>query len=274
MALNVFEYVDYKKYLCDWRREEKRRNPRLTHEYLCVALGQKNRSYYNDIEKGRKIIGAEVLDRLIRLFGLQGNAAKYFRAMVRYGQPATFLEREFWFEQIVLLNNTPKHVIDKETYIYFKEWWHSAIRAVLDTCDIDDNYKLIARKFWNRITTAQARESVQLLSRLGFIKKNSSGFWKPTEKVLSTGDNVASECLRQYQLANYNILRQILEADLPGSHDSTLMTISVSQIGLERILARLKNVRSEIVSISHKDEKYADRVYQIAIHAYPLSRKD
>jgi hypothetical protein len=41
MPLNIYEYIDYKKFLSDWRKAEKQRNPGLTHEYLCHALGQK-----------------------------------------------------------------------------------------------------------------------------------------------------------------------------------------------------------------------------------------
>jgi uncharacterized protein (TIGR02147 family) len=274
MALNVYEYIDYKKFLSDWREEEKRRNPGLTHEFLCCALGQKNRSFYNDIEKGRKFIGSEVLDRLIKLFGLQSQEGKYFRALVGYGQPATYAEKEFWFEQIVEMNNTPKRLIDKDTFRYFKEWWHSAVRSALDTCDINTNYAALAKKLFNRITQTQAQESIRLLAQLGLIQKSTDGFWKPTEKVVTTGNNVKDECMRRFQLANHEILRQVLEEDKPGTHDSTQLIVSVSQKGLERIINRIRQIRSEIVSIAHKDEEASDRVYQIAVHAYPVSRKD
>ena len=79
--------------------------------------------------------------------------------------------------------------------------------------------------------------------------------------------------MRRYHLANHDILRQILEQDIPGTHDSTQLIVSVSKKGLERIVNRIRQIRSEIVSIAHKDEESSDRVYQIAIHAYPVSRK-
>jgi uncharacterized protein (TIGR02147 family) len=92
--------------------------------------------------------------------------------------------------------------------------------------------------------------------------------------VLSTGDVVRDELLRQYQLSNHDILRSILEKDEPRTHDSTQLTVSVSREGIERIIKRIKQLRSEIISIAHKDEKKAERVYKIAIHAYPESRKE
>jgi uncharacterized protein (TIGR02147 family) len=271
LNLNIYEYIDYKKFLAAWREDEKRRNSGLTHEYLCGALGQKNRSFYNDLEKGRKLIGSEVLDRLIKLFGLQNQEAKYFRALVGYGQPATYAEKEFWFEQIIEMNNTPKRIIDKETYLYFKEWWHAVIRSTLDTCNISNSYTTLSRKLLGRITPKQAEDSIQLLFKLGLIAKSDKGFWKPVEKAITTGDNVKNECMQRYHLANNAILRQILEEDQPGTHDSTQLTVSVSRKGLDRIINRIHQIRSEIISIAHKDEESAERVYQIAIHVYPVT---
>lgn len=58
---NIFEFIDYTKFLTAWREAEKERNSGLTHEYICAKLGQKNRTYFSDIEKGRKIIGGRCL---------------------------------------------------------------------------------------------------------------------------------------------------------------------------------------------------------------------
>jgi uncharacterized protein (TIGR02147 family) len=272
-GLNIFEYIDYKKYLMDWRKAERENSPGLTHEYLCRKLGQRNRSYYSDIEKGRKVIGSGVLDRLIKLLRLKGNEAKYFRALVGYGQPGPYEEKEFWFEQIVELNNTPKMLIDKKTYSYFKEWYHTTIRAFLDICDFRGDYQETARRLYSRITPKQAKESIAILRELGLVKPDEKGCLKPTDKVVTTGDAVRHELLQKYQLANHRILRKILEKDEPDSHNSTQLTVSVSSPAYERILKRISQLRGEIISIAHKDEQRADRVYKIAIHSYPETIK-
>ncbi len=271
---DIFSYLDYRKFISDWRKAEKERTPGLTHEYLCRKLGQKNRSYFSDVEKGRKIIGPEVLTRLIDLMNLKGDRAKYFRAMVGYGQPATYRDKEFWFERIIELNNTPKKLIDKDTYEYFDKWYHTSIRSLMDVINIKNDYKKIAEKMFNRITPEQAKSSIALLKRLNLIKENSKGFWKPTDKIVSTGNNVQAECMKKYHLSNNEVLRDILQKNEPGTHDSSIMTVSVSKTGLNRIIKRIQQLRKEIISISHKDEDRADRVYKIAVHAYPESRKE
>jgi uncharacterized protein (TIGR02147 family) len=271
---NIFEYIDFKRFLTGCREGEKRINPGLTHEYLCAKLGQKNRTYFSDVETGRKNVGPEVLSRMIKLLNLSENEAKYFRALVGYGQTATPEERDFWFEQIIQLNNTPKKIVDKKTYAFYKKWYHTTIRAYLETCNFKNDHALASKRLYGRVSPKEVQESVKVLKSLGLISPNKQGFLKPTEKILSTGDVVKDELLRQYHLSNHEILRTILEKGEPNSHDSTQLTVSVSREGIERIVKRIRQLRSEIISIAHKDEKNAERVYKIAVHVYPESRKD
>ncbi len=271
---NIFEFIDFRKFLTAWREYEKKNNPGVTFEYLSAKLGQKNRVYFSDLEKGRRSVGPEVLDRLIKLMDLSGDEAKYFRAIVGYGQPATCEEKEFWFEQAVQLNNTPKKLVDKKTFDFYKKWYHTTLRAYLETCDFKNEYAEASRKLYGRVSPKEVQEAIKNLLALGLVAPDGNAYIKPTDKVLTTGNVVKDELLRRYQLANHDVLRTILEKDEPGTHDSTQLTVSVSRQGIERIVKRIKQLRSEIISIAHKDEHKADRVYKIAIHAYPESRKD
>ncbi len=271
---NIFEFIDFKKYLTAWREAEKKATPGLTHEYLCAKLGQKNRTYFSDVENGRKNIGPEVLNRMVKLLKLDDNGAKYFRALVGYGQRATYEEREFWFEQVVQLNNTPKRIVDKKTYDFYKKWYHTTIRAYLETCNFKDEYAAASKKLYGRVSPKQVQESIKILKALRLISSNSEGYLKPTDKILSTGDVIKDELLRQYQLSNHDVLRTILEKDEPNTHESTQLTVSVSREGIERIIKRIKQLRTEILSITHKDGKKAERVYKIAVHLYPESTKN
>ena len=169
-------------------------------------------------------IGQGVLDRLIKLLALSSDEAKYFRAIVGYGQPSTCEEREFWFEQAIQLNNTPKRLVDKQTYSFYKKWYHTTVRAFLETCDFVDNYAEASRKLYGRVSPKQVKEAIDNLQSLGLVAPNDKGFLKPTDKVLTTGDVVKDELLRQYQLSNHDILRTVLEKDEPRTHDSTQLT--------------------------------------------------
>jgi uncharacterized protein (TIGR02147 family) len=271
---NVFDYIDYRAFLSDWREAQKENDPGLTHAYLSAKLGQKNRTYFSDLEKGRRAIGTGMLERLIRLLCLGPSEGKYFRAIVGFRQSTSFGEREFWFEQAIQLNNTPKRFVDEKTYSFYKKWYYTTIRAYLETCDFRNEYAEASRKLYGRVSPKEVREAIASLKSLGLIAADERGFLKPTDKVVVTGDPVKNELIRRYHLANLGILRSIVEKDEPGTHDGSQLTVSVSRQGIERIVKRIKQLRSEILSIAHKDGQPAERVYKIAIHAFPESRRD
>lgn len=272
-SINIYEFLDYRSYLVAWRTEGRKQNPTLTHEYICNALGQNNRSYFSDIEKGRKIIGSEVLDRLIKLIGLKGDESKYFRALVGYGQSGNYGEEEFWFERLMELNKAPRQHLTKEKYSYFKQWYHSVIRAYLDTTTFSGDYKKLVRDLYNRITEEEAKESIALMRKLDLVE-DIDGVIKPTDKVVTAGDDVRDECIRAYNVSTNSILHSILEKAEPKTHNSSLLTVSVSKKGLALIEKRIHAFRQEIMAIAHKDEAAASGVYQVALHAYPLCKKE
>lgn len=273
MKPNIFEYIDYRQFLTDWYKSEKENNPGFTHEYICEKLKLRTRSYFGDILKGRRSIGPEVSKRLTRLLGLSGDEVKYFRAIIGYGNPKKDDDKEHWFEQIVQLNNTPKKLVDKKTYQFFKNWYHTTILSYLEICNFKHDYAGAAKALYNRVSPKDVQEAIRNLKTLNLIAPDKNGCFKPTDKILTTGEAVKDELLRQYQLSNNEILHSILRKDEPHSHESSLLTVSISQKGMERIINRIRQLRKEIMSIVHKDENSADRVYKIAIHAYPESRK-
>jgi uncharacterized protein (TIGR02147 family) len=140
----IFQYIDFRKYLEDYYSVRKSLDASFTHEYICRRLGQENaKSYFNNVVKGRANVTPAFTDRFIDLLELKPDEAKYFRALVNYNQTISPHEKEFFFDQLVRLNSTPHRVIDRNAYAFYKEWRHSAIRALLDIVNISN--KTLAR---------------------------------------------------------------------------------------------------------------------------------
>ncbi len=268
---NIFEYVEFRKYLEDYRKARITFDSGFTHLYICYRLGmKKSRGYFNNIVKGRKNISPQSVDKFINLLELKSDEGNYFRALVNYAQTKSPQEKEFYFDQIVTLNSTPKKLIDKRAYAYFKEWYHSTIRELLEIYDFDGDYKELAKKLEPKITVSEAKRSVNLLKNLGLIKKNDKGFIKPTDKVITTGDNVRNNIIEQYQIKSLERAKERI-VNNPKKHRTSTLTISASPEALKRVVKKMEQFRSEIRSIAHKDDGNDKKVYEIIIHAHAQS---
>jgi uncharacterized protein (TIGR02147 family) len=269
----IFEYIDFRKYLQDYYSKRKSRDPAFSHSYICRRLGQANsKSYFNNVIKGRAVITPTFVDRFIGLLELKPDEAKYFRALVNYNQTMSPHEKEFFFDQLVRLNSTPRKVVDKSAYEFYKEWYHTAVRALLDIIDFKDDYKTLASRIYPSITLKQARDSISLLKRTGMITRNNRGFWKPTDKVIVSGDFIKDALVKQFQMKCLEHGKTVLASGADLGQRTITLTLSLSNEACGRITQRMEQFKSEIRSIVHKDERPASRVFHLNVNLFPMSK--
>jgi uncharacterized protein (TIGR02147 family) len=269
----IFEYIDFKKYLEDYYSKRKSQDPAFSHSYICHRLGQANsKSYFNNVVKGRAAITPTFVDRFIGLLELKPDEAKYFRALVNYNQTASPHEKEFFFDQLVRLNSTPRKVVDKSAYEYYREWHHTAVRALLDIIDFKDDFKALASRIYPSISIKQARDSINLLKKTGMISRNSQGYWKPTDKVIVSGDFIKDALVKQFQMKCLEHGKTVLASGSDQKQRTITLTLSLSDEATARITQRMEQFKSEIRSIVHKDEKPAARVFHLNMNLFPMSK--
>jgi uncharacterized protein (TIGR02147 family) len=270
---NIFGYNDFRKYLSDSYAHEHGRDTGFSKAYICKELGLPNtRSYFQDVLRGKFVSEAKV-PLLIKLFGLDQDEARYFRVLVRFNQCDDPQEKELFLDQLISLNRTPQKVLTQKSFAYYKEWYHSVIKAVLEVFDFRGDYKELAKQLLPAITAKQAKASIKLLLDLGLVQKNSKGLYKPTDKVISTGAFAQEDIIRQFQAKCFEAARFAAVCRQKQPKRMLTKTISISADGYKRLEKRLEKFSSEVRTIVHKDELPADRVYQLSIALFPQMRK-
>lgn len=269
---NIYEYNDFRKYLADYQRARQSTDKSFTKSHFSQSLMLPNtRSYFTDVLKGKKVTST-FAERFVNVMGLDKEQAQFFRVLIKFNQAENLSEREIYFEQLISLNRTPKKVIDKKTYSYYKNWYNSAIRALLYIYDFEKDYARLAKKIFPPISTKQAKESIALLKELHLITKNEHGYYKPTEKSITTSDYIRDEIILQYQLKCLELAKSAILKNKKQKQLITTNTISISENGLNLIEKKIQKFRSEIRSLVHKDENKADKVYQLDILMFPNSK--
>jgi uncharacterized protein (TIGR02147 family) len=269
---NIYSYIDFRKYLEDYRTVRSSFDSSFTHYYICHRLGMKNsRSYFNNIIRGRKNLSAETVRKVIDLLEISSGEADYFRALVNYNQTKQIGEKKYYLDQIIRLNNTPKNIIDEDTYSYFTTWYYPIIRELLETFDFKGDYRELAQKVDPPITLKLAKKSIELLEKLHLIEKNEKGVFKPNGKVISTADNIQNHLVEQYQLLSLERARDRIVNNKNG-HKTTTMTIAVSRSGLDYVLAQMAQLRSAIRSMATKDDQPDKKVYEVILHLHSQSK--
>lgn len=269
---DIFGYQDFRKFLADTFSHLRRLDSKFTKSYVCRGLGLiQSRSYFQDILNGKFLSKPKVED-FIRVFGLSKREAGYFRLLVNFDQATDSPdERELFFEKLLAHNKTPQRLVSQAEYSYYKQWYNPVVRAILNIHDITDEYSALGNIVFPAITAGEAEQAIRLLAGLKLIHRNTQGFWKPTEKVLTTGPLVKEEVIRQYQSKR---LQEAQRAFLKGTkypHRFITRTLSVSEPCFQAVIGKMQSFSAELTAIIHSDGKPADRVYQLDLLLYPCS---
>ncbi|MEN9353954.1 MAG: hypothetical protein RL318_1279 [Fibrobacterota bacterium] len=269
---SVYTYNDFRAYLADWQVWKQKSDPSFSRSEFSRRLGlPRTRSFLNDV-LGGKTVTSTFIDRFVQAMDLPRDEAQFFRCLVKFNQAASPSDRELCYEQLIQLNRSPKAVLDRDAWDYYKDWHHAALRCALDVLDWDGQSPAsLGRKLTPRFTAGEVKTSFELLKRMGMIEANGSGFWKPTQKVLSTGDGVRDARVLQHQLQCLELVSEAMLADLPpGARDTSALFLSVSVEAEGLLRKRMSHFRSELRSIVHKDTQPATRVLHLGIQLIPL----
>ncbi len=271
---NIYEYNSFRKFLMDYQEAKRAVNRHFTKSAICKKLGLPNsRSYFNDVLNG-KLVSSTYIERFVRLLEFDVDEARFFRVLVKFNQADDVYERELYFDQLISLNKTPKKFLDKNVYEYYTEWYHSSIRALLETFDFTEDYSALAKKLYPPVSEKKVKQSIDLLKRLGLVKKDKKGVLKVHEKSIVAGKDIQKELITQYQLKCFDAAKQALMKNKTMHQVFSTNTISISSEGYERLKKKLQQFKLEIRSLVHKDENPADRVYELNFQLYPKSKQD
>ena len=269
---SIYGYNDFRKFLMDCQKAHEEQDPSFTKSSICKRLGIPNsRSYLNDVANGKKVTAVYV-QRFITVFSLNGEEAQFFRVLVKFNQSENNEERELYLEQLISLNKTPKKVIDQKAFPFFREWHHSVIRALLDVMDFKDDYKSLSKSLCPRVSIKKVMESISLLKRLGLIKLDDNGYWRPSDKSIVTSNYLKDDFVLQYQIQCLELAKQALLKRLGQPQKISTNIISLSNDCYIRIQKKIDKFKGEIRSLVHKDNKPSDFVYQMNIQLFPSAK--
>jgi uncharacterized protein (TIGR02147 family) len=262
----IFEYLDFRTYLEDYRLARSKIDEYFTHYYICHYLGMKNsRSYFNNITSGRKNIGEDTVEKIISLLELPKKEAKYFRILVNYNQVEHPVQKEGFYEQLIKLKNTPGKIIPKDCYEYFTTWYHPVVRGLLEGFTVNDNFEELGNKLLPPISAEEARESVLLLGRLNLIEKTENGDYMVIEKFVQTDPETQVKLVEQFQLCSLERASDRIKSR-PKEHKTSTLTITLSPDGFKKILEQLDQFKSAVRSIAHEDPPSDKKVYELITH--------
>ncbi len=270
--LNIYDYVNYRLYLKDFlAKAKKEKLSGFSHKVLLSHLGITSTGFISNLTAGRKNLTPIQIVKLAK--GLKLNKAEtgYFEAMVYFTQAKVIEEKNEYFNRLVTLQKIKMKLLDKGKMSLFSKWYFVVIRELLSLIDAPMDAKSIAAALEPAIKPAEAEEALEYLSQLGLIKQNDTGRWVPIDSAISTGDEVRSLHLTNFQLKTLELAAKALQNIPAKERDFSVLTMTLTPDTFRLMKYELQHMRKRLAKLV-VEEQDPNRVYQMNFQFFPVSK--
>jgi uncharacterized protein (TIGR02147 family) len=271
-------YLDYRQYLRDHYEEQKRRNPRYSHRLFALKAGLTSTGFFSEVLSGKRQLAPAAALRFCKALKLTGQEQTYFENLVAFNQAKTIEERNHHFAKLSGQRTAKADFVGQERYEFYRHWYHAALRELIQCrpCrgKTREDFAVLGQSLEPAIPPAKAKQSVELLLRLGFIVRGPDGILRQAASLITTGDLKAAPStldVDNFQATMLDLARKALDRQPRSRRDFSTLTLSLSASGEAAANAEIAAFRKRLMALAEKDER-ADRVRQFNFQSFSLSK--
>ena len=165
-------YTDYRQFLQDYYNWKKESSRYFSYRQFTIKAGLNSPSIYREVVAGKRNLTIQTIASFIKGLGLNERDGRFFENLVLFNQAKSEESKKKYLSVLRGLRyRKPQKQIPVHLYEYYEKWYNPVIRELAVSLDWKEDYPLLARSVSPAIKASQARESVELLIRLGFLKK-------------------------------------------------------------------------------------------------------
>jgi|WetSurMetagenome_2_1015567.scaffolds.fasta_scaffold33488_2 uncharacterized protein (TIGR02147 family) len=265
---NIFNHMDYRSYLLAFYNEEKAKNMGFSYSVMAERAGFGSKSFIKLVIDGKKNLSSDSLQQINRVLKLKGQSFSYMQDLVAFNQAKSVEERDRFLQRLLSYRKrNPARLVLQRQYEFYAKWYHNTVRELVVQEDFSGDFRALGRMVRPAISARQARESVRLLLRLGFIKKEGDRYVQ-SSPLITTGDEVMSAAVRKFHEQNMGLAVQSMDTCPALKRDISCLVLGLSAKSMERIKAETQEFRKKILQIA-KEDNYPDRVYHYNTQFFP-----
>ncbi|MDO8519427.1 MAG: TIGR02147 family protein [Deltaproteobacteria bacterium] len=272
-SVDLFLYTDYRLYLRDWYTSAKKRRGSFSFRAFSKAAGFDSPNFLKMVMDGDRNLTEASLAKFVVGLSLNKQEEEFFRNLVFFNQSKTNEARQAYYEKLVQSRKFKKlKPIETDQYEYYSAWYHPVIRELVLSKNFDGTPEWLSSRVNPPITPYQAKRSVELLEKIGFIKKNDKGEWNQAMPLVTTGAESSSLVLLKYHQNLLELVRQVLAETDPSKRDVSALTLGVAKERIPELKTKIREFREEILKMVSNDNN-PEEVVILSLQMFPVTKE-
>jgi uncharacterized protein (TIGR02147 family) len=271
---DLFTYLDYRKYLKDAFEAMKARDPKASYRSVAKEAGFTSPNFLQLVIAGKRNLHSSQFPGAVRALGLNKQEADFFANLVGFEQAKDFEEKNFHYQKMLRSRKyAVTKAVEKGQFEYFDQWYHPAVRELLVHRECDGSAAWIADRIQPRITEPQAEKSIELLERLGLVKREeSTGKWAQTDAVISTPAEVASLAVANYHRSVLKLASDSIETFSSSERDLRAVTLGIPKSLFPEVKRRMEEFWRDLLGMA-EGQKGVEDVIQVNLQLFPMAKE-
>lgn len=270
--INLFGYLDYRRYLKDFYRDKKgKKGSRFSFRSFSRLAGLSAPNFLKLVMEGKRNLGPDGIEGFKKALHLNKEEAAYFENLIYFNQATSDEERNRRYKALATSQKFRQiREIEQDLFVYYSHWYYAAIRELVLLPDFKEDPKWIAKKLFPRITDKQAMTSLELLLKLKFLKREKSGRLVQAEQNITSSREVQSLAVANFHRQMIQLASESIDRTPQEKRDISSITLALSKEKYLEAKRRIQEFRRELnVLLSEKDS--VDSIYQINFQIFNLS---
>jgi len=271
---DLFTHQNYRTYLKEYYNENKALRKNFSYKSFSEKAGISAPSYLFYVIEGKRNLTKATILKISQAIGHSQDESDYFENLVFFNQATTITEKTVYYSKLLEIRRPIDiEVVDRDRYDYYSAWYHSVIREVVTLFDFQDDYDLLGSFLIPSIKGADAKKSVALLGRLGFIERDEQGLYHQTQNLIKVKVSGADAfVIEKFQIEMLTVAMKAYDTAAVNERMSKSATVSISEETFELYKLRVRELYVQLLEMARIDDK-PSQVFQLTMNLFPISKK-
>lgn len=269
---DLFEHTDYRAFLREYLEARKKKDSFFSIRYFAQKAGTDAGTIVK-ILQGQLHLSSKRVTGIVEACRFDEREADYFRTLVDFGKAKTGPEIRRTFERLGALKGVSSRTLEENQYAFYQKWHHSAVRAAVGMLPFKGDFRSLAASLVPAISVAQARESIDLLQKLGLVGEGVDGIWHVTDAVITTGEKWRGAAVREFQKQTLDLAALSLDRDPVDLREHSTVTLTLRRSDLPMLKRRAAEFRQDLLKIAAEATE-EDAAFQVNIQIFPMALRE
>ena len=270
---DLFVHQNYREYLREFYNEQKAHRKNFSYRSFSEKAGIAAPSFLFHVIEGKRNLTKVTAVKISSAIGHSRDEAEFFENMVFFNQARTIAEKTVYYSRLVEKRKPIDiAIIPKDRYEYYSHWYHSVIREVVTFFDFKDDFDQLGAFLVPPIKGSDAKKSILLLERLGFIERDAEGLYHQTQNLIQVRVGVEEKfIIQKFQMEMLHAALKAYDTVAVPNRFCSSTTFSISAETFELYKLRLRELQQQLMEMARIDD-HPGTAYQLTLNLFPVSR--